>query len=194
MRATFFVCARTLGGANRSGVEFAGIGRAHVAGIRHDPRGEHLRLCSASHTRAGPRRWIHPTLCRIARTWALTRCNVLTIELVDDANAQPGLGRVYTTFRAGVPQLFADVDRVKAKTLDVPLSNVFGTLQTFLGSTYVNDFNKFGRTYQVKVQAEPAFRATPDDIKRLEVRSSQGRMVPLGTLVGECASRWGRSP
>ncbi len=104
-------------------------------------------------------------------------------EMAQDANAQAGLENVYTTFRANVPQLFADVDRTKAKSLGIPLSSVFDTLQTYLGSAYVNDFNKFGRTYQVRVQAEPAFRARADDIKRLEVRNNQGEMVPLGTLI-----------
>ncbi len=104
-------------------------------------------------------------------------------ELALEANGQPILTRVYSTFRANVPQLFAEVDRIKAKTLDIPLSSVFNTLQTYLGSTYVNDFNKFGRTYQVKVQAEPRFRARPDDIKQLDVRNNRGEMIPLGTLV-----------
>jgi HAE1 family hydrophobic/amphiphilic exporter-1 len=100
-----------------------------------------------------------------------------------DANAQTGLSRVYTTFRANVPQLFAEIDRTKAKTLGVPLSNIFSTLQAYLGSAYVNDFNKFGRTYQVNIQAESRFRARKDDIARLEVRNENGQMIPLGTLV-----------
>jgi HAE1 family hydrophobic/amphiphilic exporter-1 len=104
-------------------------------------------------------------------------------DMVQDANAQSKLQGVYTTFRANVPQLFADVDRTQAKTLNVPLSNVFNTLQAFLGSVYVNDFNKFGRTYQVKVQADGAFRSDVEDIRRLEVRDTAGRMIPLGTLV-----------
>ena len=72
---------------------------------------------------------------------------------------------------------------MKAKSLDVPLDVVFGTLQASLGSAYVNDFNKFGRTYQVRVQADQKFRLEPEDIRRLEVRNRQGQMVPLGTLV-----------
>ncbi len=107
----------------------------------------------------------------------------VTKELVQDGNAQQGLTGLYSSFRSHVPQLFADVDRVKAKNLDIPLGSVFGTLQAYLGSAYVNDFNKFGRTYQVRVQADPAFRAEPDDIRRLDVRTRQGKMVPLGTLV-----------
>jgi NodT family efflux transporter outer membrane factor (OMF) lipoprotein len=90
---------------------------------------------------------------------------------------------VFTPFRANTPQLYADVDRTKAKMLDVPLDNVFETLQTYLGSSYVNDFNMFGRTYQVTVQAEGAFRNEPGDIRLLKTRNASGGMVPLGSLV-----------
>lgn len=107
----------------------------------------------------------------------------MTQEVVEDANAQAKIGRAYSTFRANVPQLYVDVDRTQAKSLGVPLNDVFGTLQTYLGSLYINDFNMFGRTYQVKVQADSRFRSRPEDILRLEVRDSSGRMVPLGTLV-----------
>lgn len=113
----------------------------------------------------------------------LTTLQNVAADMIQDANAQSKLQGVYTTFRANVPQLFADVDRNQAKTLNVPLSNVFNTLQAFLGSVYVNDFNKFGRTYQVKVQADGAFRSDVEDIRRLEVRDTAGRMIPLGTLV-----------
>lgn len=104
-------------------------------------------------------------------------------EMVRDGDAQSGLAALNSTFRAGVPQLFADVDRVKARSLAIPLTSVFDTLQAYLGSTYVNDFNLFGRTYQVRAQAEPAFRLTPQDVTRLRVRNAEGQMVPLGTLV-----------
>jgi len=104
-------------------------------------------------------------------------------ELVRDGNAQKGLTGLYTTFRANVPQLFVDVNRVKVKSMGIPLSEVFNTLQAYLGSAYVNDFNKFGRTYQVNVQAAARFRAKVEDIKRLEIRAPDGRMVPLGTLL-----------
>ncbi|ADB15953.1 transporter, hydrophobe/amphiphile efflux-1 (HAE1) family [Pirellula staleyi DSM 6068] len=103
-------------------------------------------------------------------------------EVIDEGMKNPSLASIRSTFRPGVPQLFIEVDRVKVKSLDVPLLNVFGTLQAYLGSSYVNDFNKFGRTYQVRVQAEPQFRAEPEDILRLEVRSSSGKMVPMSTL------------
>ena len=103
-------------------------------------------------------------------------------EMVRDGNAQSGLARLQTTFRSGVPQLYVEVDRVKAKSLGVPLGDVFGTLQASLGSAYVNDFNKFGRTWQVRVQADQRFRLRPEDIRRLEVRNRSGRMIPLGTF------------
>src|SRR5207245_350678 len=86
------------------------------------------------------------------------------------ANQTPGLANNLTTFRANVPQLWLDVDRVKAKSMDVPLSNIFGTLQTYLGSTYVNDLTLFGRTYRVTAQADSQFRLSPDDIRLLQQR------------------------
>jgi len=107
----------------------------------------------------------------------------MAMEIGQDGNTQSGLAGVYTTFRSNVPQLFARVDRTQSKTLSVPLSSVFDTLQTYLGSAYVNDFNKFGRTYQVNVQADSLFRSRIDDIRRLEVRNDRNEMIPLGTLV-----------
>jgi HAE1 family hydrophobic/amphiphilic exporter-1 len=104
-------------------------------------------------------------------------------EMVRDGSTQTGLMALNSTFRAGVPQLFVDVDRTKAKSLGVDVDAVFTTLQSNLGSAYVNDFNLFGRTYQVRMQAEPQHRLSPDDLTRLEVRNDRGAMVPLGTLV-----------
>ncbi len=107
----------------------------------------------------------------------------IATETVVDGQAQSGLQSLNTTFRARVPQLFADVDRTMAKTLGIPLDSVFGTLQASLGSAYVNDFNKFGRTYQVTLQADSAYRQRPEDIKQLQVRNSDGEMIPLGALL-----------
>ncbi len=104
-------------------------------------------------------------------------------RIVENATTQSKLAGVNTSFRAGVPQLYIDIDRVKVKTLNVPLSAVFGALQTYLGSAYVNDFNKFGRTFQVRLQAEENFRLDPRDIERLEVRNSRGQMIPLGSVI-----------
>ena len=110
----------------------------------------------------------------------LVALQAATDQLVAAARAQPGLVGVFTPFRANTPQLYADVDRTKAKMLDVPLDNVFDTLQVYLGSAYVNDFNMFGRTYQVTAQADGAFRNDPSDILRLKTRNASGAMVPLG--------------
>ena len=107
----------------------------------------------------------------------------MAIEMVHDGDAQSGLHALNTTFRARVPQLFADVDRTKVKTLDIPLDDVFGTLQAALGSAYVNDFNRFGRTYQVNVQADSPFRQKVSDIGKLEVRNNRNAMIPLGSIV-----------
>jgi len=98
------------------------------------------------------------------------------------ANQTPGLANNLTTFRANVPQVWLDVDRVKAKSMDVPLSNIFGTLQTYLGSTYVNDLTLFGRTYRVTAQADSRFRLSPDDIRLLKTRNNSGGIVPLGSV------------
>ena len=107
----------------------------------------------------------------------------ITNDLIAKGGKQPGLVGLFTTFRAGVPQLFLDVDRTRAKSMDVPLKDVFDTLQIYLGSLYVNDFNSFGRTYQVVVQADSEFRMKPSDIAELKTRNAQGGMVPLGSLM-----------
>src|SRR5207302_7559901 len=98
------------------------------------------------------------------------------------STGKPALTGVFTIFRANSPQLYVDVDRVQCAKLGVDLNDVFTTLQVFLGSLYVNDFNRFGRTWQVIVQAEGQFRNDEDDVKRLKVRNRNGDMVPLGTL------------
>jgi multidrug efflux pump len=88
----------------------------------------------------------------------------------------------YSSFQNSVPQLYADVDRNKAKREGIPLSNIFGTLQTYLGSSYVNDFNLFGRTFRVYAQAEARFRARPEDITNLKVRNASGDAIPVGSV------------
>lgn len=113
----------------------------------------------------------------------LVELGKLAQEVVADGNAQSGLSALNTTYRANVPQLFVDIDRTKVKTLDVPLNEVFGTLQAYLGSAYVNDFNAFGQTYQVRVQADHQFRVAPEDILTLDVRNRNGEMIPMGTFV-----------
>ena len=104
-------------------------------------------------------------------------------RMMVDGSQTPGLAQVFTTFTTRVPQLYVDVDRVKAKSMNVALSDVNDTLQTYLGSLYVNDFNRFGRTYQVTAQADANFRLHPEDIRKLKTRNAAGDMLPLGTLV-----------
>ena len=99
------------------------------------------------------------------------------------ANESPLIVDAFTTFRANVPQYFIDINRNKAKTLHVPLTNIFSTLQSQLGSSYINDFSLFGQTFRVMMQASPEFRSSLKDIDGLYVRSSNGDMVPLATLI-----------
>lgn len=102
--------------------------------------------------------------------------------LVYDANQSPELNQVFSTFRANVPQYFLDVDREKAKAQGVALSDIFTTLQANLGSLYINDFNKFSRTYKVMIQAEGQYRSGPEDLSNYYVRNNESEMVPLMTL------------
>jgi len=104
-------------------------------------------------------------------------------ELLAAAATDPQLQRVNSTFRAGVPQLYADVDRAEALSMHVEIGDVFATLQAALGSSYVNDFNKFGRTYRVILQADAPYRDQVDDVRRLKVRNADGSMVSLGSLM-----------
>ncbi|MDB5861780.1 MAG: multidrug efflux transporter permease subunit [Ramlibacter sp.] len=99
------------------------------------------------------------------------------------ASQAPELAGLFTSWQVNVPQLYADIDRTRARQLGVAVTDVFDTMSTYLGSVYVNDFNKFGRTYSVRVQADAAYRARAEDIGALKVRSSSGEMVPLASLM-----------
>ncbi|MBG78570.1 MAG: multidrug efflux RND transporter permease subunit [Alphaproteobacteria bacterium] len=106
------------------------------------------------------------------------------IQKVQARAAQdPALTGVFSNFNIGYPQLFVDVDRTKAEQVGVPVQEVFEAMQIYMGSMYVNDFNQFGRTYQVVAQADKEFRGVPTDITRLQVRNHDGNMVPLGSIV-----------
>jgi hydrophobe/amphiphile efflux-1 (HAE1) family protein len=107
----------------------------------------------------------------------------VTKQFIAVARQRPEVGRIYTTFRTDTPGYRFEVDREKVKRLGIPLHDVFNALQTFLGGGQVNDFNKFGRTYKVVMQAEPQYRADPDATRFFFVRSSTGQMIPLNTLV-----------
>jgi multidrug efflux pump len=106
-----------------------------------------------------------------------------TQKLVGQGWQTPALKDVFSSFQINVPQLHADVDRDKAQAQGVSLADIFETMQIYLGSLYVNDFNRFGRTYQVNAQADMRFRLEPEDVLQLEVRSADGEMVPLGAFV-----------
>ena len=106
-----------------------------------------------------------------------------TDELVLAAHSRPDLGGLATTFDAHSPQLYLDIDRTKAQSFQVPLGNIFQTLQGYLGSSFVNLFNKFNQIYQVYIQASDRYRMAPEDIRNLYTRNNQGDMVPLGSLL-----------
>ncbi|POA99736.1 hydrophobe/amphiphile efflux-1 family RND transporter [Chromobacterium sinusclupearum] len=107
----------------------------------------------------------------------------ITKKLVAAAAKRPELKGVQTTFSASVPQVFVQLDRNKAKALGVPINSVFDTMQSTFGALYVNDFNKFGRTFRVQLQSEAPFRTKVDDLRNVYVRSQTGQMIPLTALV-----------
>jgi multidrug efflux pump len=102
--------------------------------------------------------------------------------VVAAGNQTPGLVGLFTPFRSNTPQMYVDVDRTKCISMGVPIDDVFLTLQLYLGGYYTNDFNRFGRTWQVNLQADPDERLTPDDVKQLKVRNLDGKMVPLESV------------
>ena len=106
-----------------------------------------------------------------------------TKAFLASARQAPELAGLFSGFQVNVPQLYADVDRTKARQLGIPVTDIFDTMQIYLGSLYANDFNKFGRTYSVRVQADAKFRARADDVGQLKVRSANGDMVPLSALL-----------
>ena len=148
------------------------------------------------HTRTPTSQCSRRRRCRASGRSAASSCEIedrasLGYEALDQATKAflaaaakaPELGHLFTGYQVNVPQLYADIDRTRAQQLGVSVTDVFDTLQTYLGSLYVNDFNVFGRTYSVRVQADAKFRAHPDDIGRLKVRSASGAMVPLDAVL-----------
>ncbi|MBD8235954.1 efflux RND transporter permease subunit [Pseudomonas fluorescens] len=106
-----------------------------------------------------------------------------TMNIINKSHGVPELAGLFTSYTVNVPQVDAAIDREKAKTHGVAVSDIFDTLQIYLGSLYANDFNRFGRTYQVNVQAEQQFRLEPDQIGQLKVRNNKGEMIPLATFI-----------
>ena len=113
----------------------------------------------------------------------LRALDAATIEFVAAAVVQPEVERVFSTFSTGTPKYYLDINRTRAEMLNVPVESIFDTLQIYLGSAYVNDFNLFGRTYRVTAQADAPFRLEPHDIANLRTRSTSGSMVPLGSVL-----------
>ncbi|WP_285906288.1 efflux RND transporter permease subunit [Pseudodesulfovibrio pelocollis] len=108
--------------------------------------------------------------------------SAVATAFMHEAGKRPEVANLFTSFSAQVPQYMVDIDRDKVKKLGVPLNEVFQTMQTYLGGYYINDFNKYGRTYRVMAQAEPQYRTRLDDLNRFYMRSGDGQMVPLNTL------------
>jgi len=117
------------------------------------------------------------------RSAGLPALQAATDALIAKAMTQPGFATLFSTFRSQVPELYLDIDRTKIETLGVPINSVFDTLQTYLGSAYVNDFNFLNRVDEVFVQADNAFRLQPESIRGLYTRNQNNEMVPLGTLL-----------
>ncbi|MEM5504317.1 multidrug efflux RND transporter permease subunit [Shewanella frigidimarina] len=107
----------------------------------------------------------------------------VTMQVMQKAWATPELAGVFSSYQVNVPQLEVNIDRTKAKQQSVSLDELFSTLQGYMGSVYANDFNQFGRTYQVNVQADEQFRQTPEQIAQLKVRNNQGEMMPIGSFI-----------
>jgi HAE1 family hydrophobic/amphiphilic exporter-1 len=117
------------------------------------------------------------------RSLGLSELQKAASELVRAGNSQGGLRGLASTFSISSPQLYLEINRTKAESLQVPLVNVFATLQAYLGSSFVNLFNKFNQVFQVYIQADSRYRLEPRDIKNLHTRNQAGEMVPLGTLL-----------
>ena len=151
-------------------------------------RGAGERLPGAAHPRRRPHGRIQVHGRRPRRSWARKRSQQQANLLRDKADQLRGPGdrplliMQPNVFRANAPQLYADLNRAQCMTMGVPLADAFNTLQIYLGSLYVNDFNLFGRTWQVVVQADAKFRNQIDAAQQLKVRNNEGDMVPIGSL------------
>ena len=109
--------------------------------------------------------------------------NATMNQVLAKAAKAPELAGIFTSFQVNTPQLFADVDRTKAEQLGVNIQDIFDTIQIYLGSYYINDFNRFGRTYEVIAEADKDYRSVPSDILKLKIRNAAGNMVPLGAML-----------
>ena len=135
--------------------------------------------------RAGsrPRRWADSSRLEDRGGLGEQELYQATQNLIGQGYQTKELAGLFSSFQVNVPQLNANIDRDKVKRQRISLTDLFQTMQVYLGSVYVNDFNKFGRTYQVIVQADAPFRATADNVAQLKVRNADGQMVPLGSVL-----------
>ncbi len=156
--------------------------RDRATAARRDPG----RARDRAQSRAGPRSVAHRRL-RVPAPGPgggdIQDLSAVAQRVIDAGNQSPELRNLFTTFRPNVPEIFVDLDRAKAKALGVPIDSVFETLGVYMGGTYINDFDRFGRLFRVYAQAEGDLRTQPEDISRLWARSTRGEMVPLSTLV-----------
>lgn len=113
----------------------------------------------------------------------LSKLAEVTAAFADQASKNPALSNVFTSFRVDIPQYYLTINKDKASTMGIPVSQIYGALQTLFGSYYINDFNQFGKSYRVIVQADAIYRDNPEDINKVYVRSVKGEMVPIGTIV-----------
>jgi multidrug efflux pump subunit AcrB len=113
----------------------------------------------------------------------LEKMTAVVMDFYKEASKRKELTSIFSSFRTDIPQYRLTVNKEKAKTMDIPVSSIYSTLQSLFGSYYVNDFNKFGKSYRVIIQADAIYRANKEDVEKVYVRSNTGKMVPLGTLV-----------
>lgn len=169
--------------------------QTHVKGIMRNLTGQFMQIPEARALAFGP-----PSLPGYGSASGFTfelqdrsggsvqELAMMSEKFLMEASKRPELTRLYTGFRPSVPQIKVDLDREKCRKLGVNVSDVFNTLQSYLGGAYVNDFNRFGRVYRVFLQAEPQFTSKPEDIQKFNVRNKDGLMVPLDTLVNVSAT------
>ena len=167
-------------GAARQGNAIAR--RAPQAIQRRGAGGPGLGLRRPAGRRPGQRRRLQARRRGPRQPGAGPSCKPSPTRRLPTGNATPGLEGVFTSLRANTPWLHLEIDRVKAKSMGVSLNEVFNALQIYMGSLYVNNFNDFGRSWQVNVQADTQFRRTAEDVRKLQVRNETGQMVPLDTL------------
>jgi HAE1 family hydrophobic/amphiphilic exporter-1 len=168
--------------SKRKGTDILSIAEHLQAGLDAAPDGRLFVLAPPPISGIGNAGGFQMQTTLLGGSFDYQRLSDATDQIVKTADGEPGLQRVLTTFRPGAPQVSLTIDRDRAETLRVSVGDIFDALTAYLGSTYVNQFNKFGRSLQVYVQADSKFRLQPDDLLNLYVRSSDHQMVPIGAV------------